>query len=123
MDQPAEYEQFKHAVLAQFDFALSMDIEQTPTYQTMIKIRDHLLDLGLRPELADRVVVKANVAVDDVIFEDSEFMNTVTLRFAQIVDKLYNYSMENFHGSSDDKIERFIDMIDGMSLNLLPNVQ
>ena len=122
MDQSSEYEQFKNAVLAQFDFALSMDIEQTPTYKTMIKIRDHLLDLGFRPELADRVVVKANIAVDEMIFEDLEFINTVTLRFAQIVDKLYNYSMEVFHGRTEDKIERFVDMIDGMSLNLLPNV-
>lgn len=123
MDQQPEYDQFKQAVLAQFDYALSMEVEKTPSYQTMIMIRDHLVDLGIRPTLADCVVAMANVGVDDVIFQDQEFMRTVTLRYAQMVKKLHDFSMDQFMGQTEDKVERFLDLIDGMSLNLLPNVQ
>lgn len=112
---PSELEEYKQQILDHFSHVLELqDVADSPNYQTMLTIQSKLVQRGIPGHLASRAVTQAHIVVADSIFSDTMFMNMVTDNFAEVIVRIYHFSLR----FNDDQC--FLNLVDGMSLTLTP---
>lgn len=109
-----QIDEYKKQVLASLDHAMSIPCNQMPNYRTMIVVLGKLTARGMTVEVAERVASTARIEVSSSVYEDVIFMDAVTDKFVQYVLNLHEFAKENFRNFDD----RFIEMLDGVSLTL-----
>lgn len=109
------HDAYKQQVLEALNSALSTSLDNSPEHGTFVMVRDHLANMGVPIDMAEAAVAKAHLAVDPEIFADAAFMNEVTLLFAKVMYREYDFATRKLNSHY-----RFLELIEGMSLTLAP---
>ena len=91
------------------------DLDQTPNYKTMLRLRDRMVWEGVPGALADKVVASMKIAISEMCFADEELMRVAVETVAQKVGELYVMAESDF---PSNPTEVFLAMARDFSLEM-----
>ena len=88
-------EQMKIIIKEQIEAMTNMDIKTNPIYLTTVKLRNSMIDIGIPAGLANEIISKMKIDVNENFLSDEEFSNEIISAFAIMIDKIYKQSLED----------------------------
>ena len=82
-------------ILEMIESLKDLDIKQTVGYQTVILMRDALVNEEVPFEMANNIVASMKIEVEDSFFDDKKFYTKAINGLAYAISKIYDQCVED----------------------------